>query len=91
MEHRADRENLDLTNKKWLRKAAPPAALPAANAGTNNATGALGSQQQIQALNNALAALGLDPQQIQELDQIASIIKDFNPAAYTAPLPRRRR
>jgi hypothetical protein len=35
-------------------------------------------------LNNALTALGLTPQEIQQLDQIASITNDFNPNAFTA-------
>ena len=50
----------------------------------NAAGGAAAVQQQIQTLNASLAALGLTPQEIQELDQIASIINNFDPAAFTA-------
>jgi len=57
-----------------------------ANAATaaTTAAGSLATQQQLQSLNTALAALGLTPQEIQQLDQIASILNDFDPAAYTA-------
>jgi hypothetical protein len=60
----------------------PAAAAPAAS---STATSNLAStQQQLQALNQALAALGLSAQDIQQLDRIASIINDFNPSAFTA-------
>jgi hypothetical protein len=39
---------------------------------------------QLQALNLALAALGLNTQDINQLDQIASIINDYNPSLFTA-------
>ncbi len=42
------------------------------------------TQRQLQGLNQALAALGLSQQDIQQLDRIASIINDFNPSAFTA-------
>ncbi|MGC1087053.1 MAG: hypothetical protein WA894_01340 [Candidatus Acidiferrum sp.] len=42
------------------------------------------SQQELQPLNEALTSLGLSQQQIQELDQIATITNDFSPAAFTA-------
>jgi hypothetical protein len=35
-------------------------------------------------LNLALAALGLSTQDIEQLDQIASTINDYNPSAFTA-------
>jgi hypothetical protein len=38
----------------------------------------------LQALNLSLAALGLSRQDINQLDQIASTINDYSPAAYTA-------
>jgi hypothetical protein len=38
----------------------------------------------LQALNLALAALGLNTQDINQLDQIASIINDYNPSLFTA-------
>jgi hypothetical protein len=39
-------------------------------------------QDQLQALNLALAALGLTKADIQSLDRVASVLKDFNPVAY---------
>lgn len=63
----------------------------AANAGgasaANNSAAAnslIAQQQQLQALNNSLVTLGLTPQQITQLDQIAAIISDFNPTFFTA-------
>lgn len=63
----------------------------AANAGgasaANNSAAAnslIAQQQQLQALNNSLVTLGLTPQQITQLDQIATIISDFNPTFFTA-------
>lgn len=40
-------------------------------------------QNKIRQLNASLPALGLTNNEIQQIDRIASIIKDFNPAAYT--------
>jgi hypothetical protein len=39
--------------------------------------------QQLQTLNNALAALGLSQADINKIDSIAGFINDFNPAAFT--------
>ncbi|MGH9741172.1 MAG: hypothetical protein ACRD51_02345 [Candidatus Acidiferrum sp.] len=64
-----------------------PATTTASAAPSNSASGtalSTSTQQQLQTLNQALASLGLSPQDIQKLDQIASIINDFNPAAFTA-------
>jgi resuscitation-promoting factor RpfA len=63
---------------------ATPPASPAA--GTTNAatTGSASIAEQLQALNTALQALGLGPRDIHQIDQIASVIKDFNPAAFTS-------
>jgi hypothetical protein len=36
----------------------------------------------LQALNNALASLGLNAQQLAQVDRIASLIQDFNPTAF---------
>ena len=41
-------------------------------------------QEQIQALNASLPALGLSKVEIQEIDSIATQIQNFNPAAYAA-------
>ena len=65
----------------------PVAAATTANAtsaGTANATaaGAASVQAELQALNNTLAALGLNATDIRKVDQIASLINDFNPAAF---------
>lgn len=46
--------------------------------------GALAVQQQLQTLNNSLAALGLSAADIQKVDQVAGLIKDFNPTAFTS-------
>jgi hypothetical protein len=40
-------------------------------------------QNKIRQLNASLPALGLTNNEIQQIDRIASMIKDFNPAAYT--------
>src|SRR5262249_26265630 len=39
-------------------------------------------QPQVQALNNALASLGLSAADIAVIDRIASLINDFNPVAF---------
>jgi hypothetical protein len=72
----------------------PGAAAPT-DAGSGGATNALASAtaapgsnstasglSQLQALNNALASLGLNAQQLAQVDHIASLIQDFNPTAF---------
>src|SRR5579863_2267343 len=39
-------------------------------------------QNKLRALNAALPALGLTNEQIQQIDRIASLVQNFNPAAY---------
>jgi len=39
-------------------------------------------QIQLQSLNASLPALGLTNEEIQQIDRIASLVHDFNPAAY---------
>jgi len=56
---------------------APQIAAPA-----TTATTAISVQDKLQALNTALAALGLSKSDIQSLDRVASIVKDFSPVAY---------
>lgn len=67
---------------------ATPAALqgPVAQvaAPTNTVTAAANVQDQLQTLNLALAALGLNDSDIQSLDRVASLIKDFSPLAYSS-------
>jgi len=46
--------------------------------------GALAVQQQLQTLNNSLAALGLSAADIQKVDQVAGLINDFSPTAFTS-------
>lgn len=58
------------------------AGTPAAQAATGIAASVTG-QVQLQSLNAALPALGLSYTEIQEIDRIASMIHDFNPAAYS--------
>jgi hypothetical protein len=70
----------------------PAAPTGAGSAGATNAlasaTAAPGSNStasslsQLQALNNALASLGLNAQQLAQVDRIASLIQDFNPTAF---------
>ena len=64
-----------------------PAQSPAPAANTNEQVGATTSlvvtQQQLQALNLALAALGLNEQDIAQLDQVANTVNNYNPQAYT--------
>jgi hypothetical protein len=50
----------------------PPKAAPTTNV-----------QEKIQALNASLPALGLSKVEIQEIDNLATQIQNFNPAAYT--------
>jgi hypothetical protein len=58
-------------------------AAPTTNTGTSPA-GSPAVQNQLQSLNSALAALGLNATEIQEIDQIASLIQDFNPSVFTS-------
>jgi hypothetical protein len=53
-------------------QAPTPAAVPTTN-----------EQEKIQALNASLPALGLSKVEIQEIDRLATLIQNFNPAAYT--------
>jgi hypothetical protein len=63
----------------------PAAAIPVGlTTSTAATTETAATQQQLQALNQALESLGLSVQDIQKLDQIASVINDFSPAAFTA-------
>jgi hypothetical protein len=56
---------------------------PAVQASAAEAAPTTNVQEQIQALNAALPALGLSKEEIQEIDHLASQIQNFNPAAYT--------
>jgi hypothetical protein len=63
--------------------AASTATSPGAAAGTTAAANTTASiDQQLQALNNALAALGLPHSDFAQIDRIASLINDFNPVAF---------
>jgi hypothetical protein len=59
----------------------PPANT--AQAPTGAPAASTNEQDQIQALNAALPALGLSNEEIHQIDRIASLIRDFNPAAFT--------
>jgi hypothetical protein len=61
-----------------------PANALAANAAAAPATTTANIQSQLQALNNALAALGLSKEDIRKIDGIAGSINDFNPAAFNS-------
>jgi hypothetical protein len=60
--------------------AAKAGADPAAQTAANPAA----AQNQIQALNAALPSLGLNNEEIQQIDRIASLVGNFNPAAYAS-------
>ena len=62
--------------------AAAQAAAPAAATGTATATDAAAIQQQLASLNDSLAVLGLSASEINVVDGVAQLIKDFNPAAF---------
>jgi hypothetical protein len=63
-----------------------PAAQSPANPATGQATSNVASsahlQLQIQSLNAALPALGLTNTEINQIDRIAALVQNFNPAAY---------
>jgi hypothetical protein len=70
------------TNTGSAGNAGQPAAnTPAAQANLGAAAAAT-VQLQIQALNAALPSLGLTNNQVNEIDRIASLVQNFNPAAY---------
>jgi hypothetical protein len=70
------------TNTGSAGSAGQPAAnTPAAQANLGAAAAAT-AQIQIQALNAALPSLGLTNNQINEIDRIAALVQNFNPAAY---------
>jgi hypothetical protein len=48
------------------------------------APGSVAQQTQLNTLNNALAALGLSAADIQQIDQVASLINDSNPTAFAS-------
>jgi hypothetical protein len=60
------------------------AEAPAPATANTAATGTASVTEQLQALNDTLEALGLSAADLQQIDQIASVIKDFNPAAFTS-------
>ncbi|HEY1424989.1 MAG TPA: hypothetical protein VGF20_16165 [Candidatus Acidoferrum sp.] len=62
--------------------AAAQAAAPAPSAATSAATNATAIQQQLASLNASLAVLGLSASEINVVDGVAQLIKDFNPAAF---------
>lgn len=61
-----------------------PAALATAPTASAVATPATSTQNQLLALNTALYALGLNSAQLAQVDQVATLIKDFNPVAFTS-------
>jgi hypothetical protein len=63
--------------------ATPPPPAPQVVPPANPVTTTPSVQEQLQTLNITLAALGLNNADIQSLDRIASLVKDFNPDAYT--------
>lgn len=82
--------NLQAAPQAPLAGAAAPAATttaapaPASNLPKVITAGTPSVEDQLQALNNKLSALGLGPADIQKVDQIAGLINDFNPTAFTS-------
>ena len=73
-----------LSSASTARTATVPVTLATApGAATANAT-ANSTQGQLLALNTALQALGLNSSQLAQVDQVATLIKDFNPVAFTS-------
>ena len=77
------------TTNTAAQNAPQPSALPTASsaaAATSNATTTSSTSvaDQLQSLNTSLAALGLDPSELAQVDRIASLIQDYNPAAFTS-------
>jgi len=62
----------------------PVAATASANAVASSITSSSNTQAQLLTLNAALVALGLNAQEIAQIDQIAGIVNDFSPLAYTS-------
>ena len=59
-----------------------PSSTPTVSGSTAAPTAGPNGQSPLQALNNSLAALGLNQQEIQAFDQIASFIQAVSPAAF---------
>jgi hypothetical protein len=77
------------TTNVAVQNAPQPSALPAASspaAAPNNTTttSTISVADQLQSLNASLAALGLDPSELAQVDRIASLLQDYNPAAFTS-------
>lgn len=62
--------------------AAPHQANSTAGQTANNAASSASVQLQIQSLNASLPALGLTNTEINQIDRIARLVQNFNPAAY---------
>jgi hypothetical protein len=65
-------------------KAANQTGAAVATQTTANSAATAQVQNQIQALNAALPSLGLTNEEIQQIDRIASLAGNFNPAAYAS-------
>jgi hypothetical protein len=69
----------------FLAQSAPFGANAAPAAAANApASGIAAVEKQLQALNNSLAALGLSAADIRKVDQIATVINNFNPTSFTS-------
>ena len=75
----ADAALANTPNANFAPAATIPTPLPSS---TTLAAGS--SLSQLQSLNSALAALGLDPSALAQVDRIASLIQDFSPLAFTS-------
>ena len=65
-------------------QAPAPVAAPPQSTANATASAAIGNQAELQSLNTVLLGLGLSNNAIQNIDQIASSIDEFNPTVYAA-------
>lgn len=80
-----------LSGQAALPEAAPPqqevqapVAAPPQSTANATASAVIGNQAELQSLNTVLLGLGLSNDAIQNIDQIASSIDEFNPTVYAS-------
>jgi len=67
-----------------LAQSKPATPNSSATAFTTPTPGSVTTEAQLQSLNRSLAALGLSAADIKKVDQIASVINNFNPTSFTS-------
>jgi hypothetical protein len=74
-----------VVQQQEVQAPAPPPAVAPPQATTNaSAAAAIGNQAELQSLNTVLLGFGLSNDAIQNIDQIASSIDEFNPTVYAS-------